>query len=316
LTIDAIWVPHGGGVFNAIAYRINSPVGSVAFAGDMGTAAPGPSAQKFHLLAASSDVVVMNPYLSPNSPPACLFNRVVNLVNQTCIPGNFPLIHSDSKLTGAFAKAQTVQTLMITHMNPAPDTNNVAPFLSNYERIVTVGDYEASVRSGGYLNSLSVADDYSTVTRVNIRIASLWLFDTSRQVDIVQLTDGATLNLASYHHPAVGLTFRAQVGVGSDLVQSVEFSVNGVRVENDAVTPWCLSNHRHSDGDKDSGGSSSGGDKDKDKADTTELDCRNWNDLVNYIGQTITLKAVGTFTDAYGKVWYGHPLHRSVTIGA
>jgi ribonuclease Z len=314
LTIDAMWVPHGGASFKSNAFRINSPVGSVSFAGDLGMQAPGVNAQKFYLLASGSDVVIMNPFLSNNSAPFCLGNRLVNNVPQTCYPASFPTIHSDSIYVGAFATGVGVQTLVLTHMNPAPDTNSVAPFLSDYERIATADDYEVSVRSGGFRNSLIVADDYTTITRVNIRVASLWLFDTTHQIDLLQLIDGSSLNITKY--PNIGLTVRAKFGVGGDLVESTEFSVNNVHVETDVVTPWCLSNHHHDEDDKHDiyDSDDKGKDGSKDKGDDLELDCRNWSDLHSKVGTTITIKAVGSFIDDFGALWYGHPLHCSLSI--
>ncbi len=121
-------------VHPAVGFRVDTPDGVVAISGD--TIVCDEVAQ----LAAGADVLIYE---------AMRFEEIEALPQSRRFILDY---HADTRLIGAQARELEVATLVLTHLIPAPATDE--------ERQVFVDD----IRSGGFEGELVVADDLYTVT--------------------------------------------------------------------------------------------------------------------------------------------------------
>ena len=133
VSVGAIAVDHEP-VVPAVAYRVDTPVGSVVISGDTAVCS------QVRDLAEGADVLVHEVILA---------SRLEGLVTD---PARLLEYHSEPAGIGELANAAGVNHLVLTHLVPAPETAE--------DRDV----YEQGVRAGGFTGRLSVADDLWTTT--------------------------------------------------------------------------------------------------------------------------------------------------------
>jgi len=118
----------------AVGFRIETPDGVVAISGDTIVC------DEVAELADSADVLIYE---------AMRFEKIEALPEHRRFILDY---HADTRLIGAQANGLGVSTLVLTHLIPAPDTDE--------ERQLFVDD----IRAGGFEGELIVADDLCTVT--------------------------------------------------------------------------------------------------------------------------------------------------------
>jgi len=118
----------------AVAYRVDSPAGSVVVSGDTIVC------DEVAELARGADVLVYE---------AMRFEPIEALPRDRRFILDY---HADTRLIGAQAAELGVANLVLTHLIPAPGTDD--------ERARFVAD----IRSGGYLGEVRVADDLDAIT--------------------------------------------------------------------------------------------------------------------------------------------------------
>ena len=120
-------------VHPAVGYRVETPDGVVAITGDTLVC------DEVALLAAGADVLIYE---------AMLFTVV-----ETWGAKFHPIMgyHADSRLIGAQAESCGVKTLVLTHMIPAPNTDELKQTFVDH------------IRAGGFTGELLVADDLDVV---------------------------------------------------------------------------------------------------------------------------------------------------------
>lgn len=133
LKVEAILVHHEP-IEPAVGYRITTPDGVVAISGDTVVC------DEVAELASGADVLVYE---------ALRFSAFEDLDESRKFVLDY---HADTKLIGAQVAELDVGTLMLTHLIPAPN--------SEEEKQLFIDE----VRSGGYRGQLIVADDLDTVT--------------------------------------------------------------------------------------------------------------------------------------------------------
>lgn len=125
-------VRHGG-VEPAVGYRVETPDGTIAITGDTIVC------DEVATLANGADVVVYE---------AMRFDAIRRLPATAHFLMDY---HADSKLIGAQMASLDVGTLILTHLIPAPDTDE------HRQR------YIDDIRSSGYAGEVVVADDLTTI---------------------------------------------------------------------------------------------------------------------------------------------------------
>lgn len=132
MAVSVIAVNHEP-VVPAVAYRINSPDGSVVITGDTSVCG------QIEMISTDVDVLITEVI------------RADGLSGLVTDPDRLLDYHSECSEIGAMAQRARVKQVILTHMVPPPRTaNEKAAFASD-------------VRSGGYGGPLIVADDLSTV---------------------------------------------------------------------------------------------------------------------------------------------------------
>ncbi len=132
VTVAAIAVEHDP-VVPAVAYRIDTPDGSVVISGDTAVC------RQIGDLSRGVDVLVHEAI------------RAEGLADVVSDPEALLAYHSECSQIGSMAQQAGVKQLVLTHLVPAPDTPE------------EMAAFEMDVRSGGYRGDLVVADDLTTV---------------------------------------------------------------------------------------------------------------------------------------------------------
>lgn len=128
--VEAVGVHHEP-VTEAVAYRVTTPDGVVVISGDTRVC------EEVRDLARSADVLVHE---------ACRQTAMNNAIAGTPFENIFDY-HADTVALGTMAAAAEVRHLVLTHLIPAPTTEE------------HVSRFEADVRAGGYTGPLSVGRD-------------------------------------------------------------------------------------------------------------------------------------------------------------
>lgn len=132
VTVSAISVEHDP-VVPAVGYRIDTPDGSIVISGDTAIC------RQVADLSAGVDVLIHEALR-----PAALGG----------VLSNFDAImayHSECSEVGALAQTAGVDTLVLTHLLPAPETPQ------------DKAAYESDIRSGGFFGKTVVAEDLTTI---------------------------------------------------------------------------------------------------------------------------------------------------------
>jgi len=132
LLVTAIAVEHDP-VVPAVAYRIDTPDGSVVISGDTAIC------RQIGEMSRDADVLVHEAM------------RADGLEGVVSDPDALAAYHSECSQIGSMAQRVGVRRLVLTHLLPPPDTAE------------EIAAFETEVRSGGYLGELVVADDLTTV---------------------------------------------------------------------------------------------------------------------------------------------------------
>ena len=153
VSVTAIATVHIPG---SLAYRVDTPVGSVVISGDAGNSKPGlpretSTSETVEALADGADVLVqsaIHPVFAPGSG------------------SDFPAVpyfrQSNAEDIGAMAERSGVAHLMLTHLIPAVDTAAHGPYQIPGGGI-SRGDFAAATRAGGYKGAVSVGQDLLTL---------------------------------------------------------------------------------------------------------------------------------------------------------
>lgn len=153
VSVSAIGTVHIAG---SLAYRVDTPEGSVVIAGDAGNSVPAPpressTSEAVELLASAADVLVqstMHSIFAPGSGsrfPPIAYYRQSNVVD-----------------IGAMADRAGVEHLMLTHLIPALDAPSHGPYVVPGGP-VTGEDYERAAREGGFDGNVHVGVDLMTL---------------------------------------------------------------------------------------------------------------------------------------------------------
>lgn len=149
VSVTAIATTHIPG---SLAYRVDTPAGSVLIGGDAGNSLAAPprvssTSQAVELLAAGVDVLVhsvVHPVFGPGGGSA--------------FPVPVYFRQSTATDLGAMAQRSGVKHLMLTHLIPALNTNTHGPYLVPGGALSGV-DFEESVRKGGFKGQIYVGKD-------------------------------------------------------------------------------------------------------------------------------------------------------------
>jgi ribonuclease Z len=128
---------HHEPVPEAVAYRVITPAGIVVVSGDTRVCA------EVEAFATDADVLVHE---------ACRASAMHDLIRGTVFETIFEY-HADSVALGDLAQRARVQHLVLTHLIPAPATDEEE---SAFERDVRSGGFEGSVTIGRDLYSVEV----------------------------------------------------------------------------------------------------------------------------------------------------------------
>lgn len=134
VTVAAVAVHHEP-VKDAVAYRVDTPDGSVVISGDTRVC------DEVFAMAADCDVLVHE---------ACRARAMADSIKGTPFEQVFDY-HSDSVLLGEFAQRHGIAHLLLTHLIPSPRSAEEAK------------KFESDVRAGGYTGKVTVGEDLTTV---------------------------------------------------------------------------------------------------------------------------------------------------------
>lgn len=149
VSVSAIGTVHIAG---SLAYRVDTPAGSVVIGGDAGNSKRTPprensTSESVELLAAGADVVVhstMHPVFAPGGgstfPPPIYYRQ------------------SNAADLGAMAERAGVRHLMLTHLIPSPNAPSHGPFAIPGGPL-TAEDFESAARAGGFEGQIHVGKD-------------------------------------------------------------------------------------------------------------------------------------------------------------
>ena len=151
--VSAIATAHIAG---SLAYRIDTPAGSVVIGGDAGNSKPSPprdssTAESVESLAQGVDVLVhsvIHPVFGPGAGsrfPAPVYYRQSNAAD-----------------LGALAERAKVRHLVLTHMIPTLDAESHGPFVVPGGAL-QAADFEAATRSSGYSGEIHVGTDLLSI---------------------------------------------------------------------------------------------------------------------------------------------------------
>lgn len=150
MAIAAVHIP------GSLAFRVDTPVGSVVISGDAGHSKPKPprgtsTSEAVEALADRADVLVqsaIHPVFAPGAgstfPPIAYFRQ------------------SNARDIGAMAERSGVRYLMLTHLIPSLDTATHGPYAIPGGGL-NLSDFESAVRAGGYKGVVYVGQDLLTL---------------------------------------------------------------------------------------------------------------------------------------------------------
>ena len=150
MAIAAVHIP------GSLAYRVDTPVGSVVISGDAGNSKPGPpretsTSETVAAMAEGADVLVqsaIHPVFAPGAGskfPAPVYFR-----------------QSNTEDIGAMAERCGVGHLMLTHLIPSLNTRAHGPYEIPGGGLNS-GDFESAARAGGYKGVVHVGEDLMTL---------------------------------------------------------------------------------------------------------------------------------------------------------
>jgi ribonuclease Z len=153
VSVSAVSTTHIAG---SLAYRVDTPVGSVVIGGDAGNSKQQPprdssTSESVEALARDADVLVhsvMHPAFAPGS-------------GSTFSASNYYRQSSASDL-GALAERAGVKHLVFTHLIPALDTPAHGPFEVPGGPL-DASDFESAARASGFKGEVHVGEDLLTV---------------------------------------------------------------------------------------------------------------------------------------------------------
>lgn len=138
ITVDAVAVHHEP-VEDAVAFRVNTPDGSVVISGDTRVC------DEVFELARGADVLVHE---------VCRRSSMASAIQGTAFEKIFDY-HADSEVLGQFAEQYGIPHVLLTHLIPQPITDKqIAAFETDLRR----GGYSGKVTVGADLLSLSIDD--------------------------------------------------------------------------------------------------------------------------------------------------------------
>jgi ribonuclease Z len=153
VVVTAIATAHIPG---SLAYRVDTPAGSVVISGDAGNSTPVPpretsTSEALEALAAGADVLVQS---------------VIHPVFAPDAGSNFPaavyLRQSSAGDIGSMAERIGVRHLMLTHLIPSLGTKSHGPFTIPGGGL-NADDFESAVRAGGFKGKVYVGQDLLTL---------------------------------------------------------------------------------------------------------------------------------------------------------
>ena len=142
IIVTAVAVPH---IKNSVAYRVDTPAGSVVISGDTSVTA------NVQNLAKGVDVVVHEAVLPGISPP--LPKRIYN--------GHANATNLGAMMKGIYDANRNTPQLVLTHLIPAPGANRQGPF--KLGRTIAEKDFVDAVRKGGFTGSVIVGKDLTKI---------------------------------------------------------------------------------------------------------------------------------------------------------
>ncbi len=131
--VSAVRVRHEP-VVGAVAFRVDTPAGSVVISGDTRVC------EEVERLAAGADLLVHE---------ACRTNAMRSIIDGTSFEHVFSY-HADTHLLGAMAERAGVGHLLLTHLIPPPTDERASAAFAH------------DVRSGGYSGGVTVGEDLTT----------------------------------------------------------------------------------------------------------------------------------------------------------
>ncbi|MGI9233356.1 MAG: MBL fold metallo-hydrolase [Woeseiaceae bacterium] len=149
VSVSAIGTVHIAG---SLAYRVDTPAGSVVIGGDAGNSKSAPpressTSETVEVLASGVDVIVhsaIHPVFAPGAGSK--------------FPPPVYLRQSGAKDLGAMAKRVGASHLVLTHLIPAVDSPTHGPFAVPGEPL-SRGDFESAARESGYEGEILVGED-------------------------------------------------------------------------------------------------------------------------------------------------------------
>lgn len=153
VSVSAIATTHIPG---SLAYRVDTPVGSVVIGGDAGHSKSAPprdhsTSESVELLARGADILVhsaIHPAFAPGAgstfPPPVYFRQ------------------SNAADLGAMAARLGIPNLVLTHLIPALDSPSHGPFAIPGGPL-SAADFESAARTGGFDGSVYVGRDLTTL---------------------------------------------------------------------------------------------------------------------------------------------------------
>ena len=153
VVVSAIAVTHIPG---SLAYRVDTPAGSVVIGGDAGNKKTSPpreqsTSENVELLAKDADVVVHS-----------VIHPVMGPEGSTKFPPRIFYRQSTPRDLGAMAQRSSVKYLMFTHMIPALGAKGLGPF--KFAEPLTATDYIEQARLGEFTGEVMVGEDLMTLT--------------------------------------------------------------------------------------------------------------------------------------------------------
>ena len=151
--VSAVGTTHIAG---SLAYRVDTPAGSVVIGGDAGNSKPAPprassTSETVEALAAGADILVhsvVHPVFAPGA-------------GSTFPPATY-LRQSNAFDLGALAEQAGITHLLLTHMIPALDSGSHGPFLIP-DGPLEDADFVAPVRDSGFEGRIYVGRDLMSV---------------------------------------------------------------------------------------------------------------------------------------------------------
>lgn len=153
VSVSAIATSHIPG---SLAYRVDTPAGSVVIGGDAGNSLPVPpretsTSAAVEALASGADVLVhsaMHPVFAPDTG--------------STFPARAYLRQATAADLGAMAQRARVDTLMLTHLIPSLDSAFFGPFAVPGGPLRS-RDFESELRDGGFSGKIYVGKDLLTL---------------------------------------------------------------------------------------------------------------------------------------------------------